>query len=165
MKGIPENIPDLEEPFLICLLIKAAKIPRGLTTDVSKFVYGFMLQMDFSCFYVESIREFTSSFVTVYYATTYPFGLTSRSKRPPLDILKFIVTTLRNQLNKFTFTWFDKDRALSRFSGFTRTCQNTNIIVQTIGGYASSLNGKSDSPIKTLTNITIALLLNSSHKK
>ena len=40
-----------------------------------------------------------------------------------------------------------------------------NIIVQTTGRYASSLNGKSESPNKTLANITRALLLNSSHKK
>ena len=40
-----------------------------------------------------------------------------------------------------------------------------NIIVQTTGGYASSLNGKSESLNKTLDNITRALLLNTSHKK
>ena len=40
-----------------------------------------------------------------------------------------------------------------------------NIIVQTIGGYAYSLNGKIESPNKTLDNITRALLLESSHKK
>ena len=45
------------------------------------------------------------------------------------------------------------------------TYYNINIIVQTIGGYASSLNGKSKSPNKTLANIARALLLKSSHKK
>ena len=40
-----------------------------------------------------------------------------------------------------------------------------NIIVQTTGGDASSLNGKSESPNKTLANITRALVLNSIHKK
>ena len=40
-----------------------------------------------------------------------------------------------------------------------------NIIVQTTGGDASSLNGKSESPNKTLANITRSLLLNSIHKK
>ena len=40
-----------------------------------------------------------------------------------------------------------------------------DIIVQTIGGDASSLRGKSENPNKTLTNITRDLLLNSSHKK
>ena len=40
-----------------------------------------------------------------------------------------------------------------------------NIIVQTTGGDASSINGKNESPNKTLGNITRAILLNSSHKK
>ena len=45
------------------------------------------------------------------------------------------------------------------------TCHSMNIIVQTTGGDASSLNGKSESPNKTLANITRDILLNSSHKK
>ena len=40
-----------------------------------------------------------------------------------------------------------------------------NIIVQTTGGDASSLNGKNESPNKTLANITRARFMNSSHKK
>ena len=46
-----------------------------------------------------------------------------------------------------------------------KTCQNINIIVHTTGGDTSSLNGKSESPNKTLANITRAIILNSSHKK
>ena len=98
-------------------------------------------------------------------ATSYPFGFPSRSKRPPLDILNFLVTTLRNQDKKVAFIIVDEDGALARSSEFMKTCHNMNIIVQTTGGDASSLNGKSESPNKTLANITRALLLNSSHKK
>ena len=45
------------------------------------------------------------------------------------------------------------------------TCHNMNIIVQTTGGYDSYINGKSEIPNKTLSNITRVLLLNSIHKK
>ena len=55
MEGLPENLLELEEPRPICLLTKATKIPRSPTTDVSKFAPGFMLQMDFAFFNVESI--------------------------------------------------------------------------------------------------------------
>ena len=34
MEGLPENIPDLEEPCPIFLLNKATKIPKVPTTDV-----------------------------------------------------------------------------------------------------------------------------------
>ena len=64
-----------------------------------------------------------------------------------------------NQDKKVVIIRVDEDGALSRSSDFTKTCHNMNIIVQTKGGYASSLNGKIESPNKTLANTTRALLL------
>ena len=54
--GIPKNLPDLEEPCPICVLIKATKINIVPTIDVSECFDGFMLQMDFAFFNIESIR-------------------------------------------------------------------------------------------------------------
>ena len=96
------------------MMTKATKIPRGSTTDVSKISPGFMLQMDFSFFNVESIRGFTSTFVAICSATSYLFGFPSRSKRPPLGILKFLVTTLINQDKKVALIRVDEDGALAR---------------------------------------------------
>ena len=64
-----------------------------------------------------------------------------------------------------SFILVHEDGALTRYSEFMNTCHNMNIIVQTTGGDASSLNSKIESPDNTLPNITRALLLNSSHKK
>ena len=69
MESLPKHIPNLEEPYPICILIKADKIPRGPTIDVSIFDPGFMLQMDFSFFNVEIICLFTSTFVAICSAT------------------------------------------------------------------------------------------------
>ena len=52
MEGIPENLPELEEPYPICILTKATKTPKGPTTDVSNPPPGFMLQMYFAFFNV-----------------------------------------------------------------------------------------------------------------
>ena len=119
-----------------------------------------MLKMDFAFFNVESIREFTSTFVAICSATSHPFVFPSRSKHPPFYILNFLITTFINQDKIVTFIWVYEDVALARFSEFKKTCHNMNIIVQTTGGDASSLNGKIEIPNKTLANITIALLLN-----
>ena len=119
-----------------------------------------MLQKYFAFFDVESICGFISFFVAICYATSYPFGFPSRSKRPPLDILKFLVTALRNQDNKVAFIRVYEDGALARSSVFMNTCQNMNIIVQNTGVDAYSISGKSENPNKTLSNITRALLLN-----
>ena len=72
---------------------------------------------------------------------------------------------MSNQDKKVAFIRVDKDGALARSSEFTKTCHNMNIIVQTTGRYAPPLNGKREIPNKTLANIKIYLLLNSSHKK
>ena len=81
------------------------------------------------CCNVESIREFTSIFVDICYATSYPFGFTSIGKHPPLDILKFLVTTLRNQDKKVAFIGVDEYGSLSKSSDFMKTCHNMYIIV------------------------------------
>ena len=65
MEGLSKNLHDLEEPCPICLLAKATKITRSTTMDVSKISPGFMLQIYFSFFNVESIHGFTSIFVAI----------------------------------------------------------------------------------------------------
>ena len=139
---------------------KATKIPRGQTIDASKYAPGFVLQTDFSFFTVESICGFTSNFVAICSDTLYPFGFISRRKRPPIDILKLIVTTLSNQDNKVAFIQVDEYGSLSRYSEFMKICQNITIIVQTTNGDVSSLNGKIEIPNKTLPNTTRDLLAN-----
>ena len=126
----------------MCLLTKATKIPRGPTNDASTISPRIMLQMDFSFFNAEIIRGFTSIFVAICSDTSHPFGYPSRSKHPTLDILNVFVTKFRNQDKKFAFIRVDEDVATEIYSEFMKTCHNMNIIVQTVGGYASSLNGK-----------------------
>ena len=121
--------------------------------------------MGFAFFNVEIIRWFTSTVVDMYYATSHPFGFLSRSKRVHFKIIRFIVAILRNQDNKFALIQVDEDGSLSRSYEYMNTCHNMKIIVQTTGGYESTLNGKSESPNKTLASITRALLLNSIHNK
>ena len=70
-----------------------------------------------------------------------------------------------NNIKTVAFIRVEEDGEISRYSEFMRICHNMNIIVQTTGGDVSSINGKIESPNKTLYNIMRALLLNSSHKK
>ena len=93
-----------------------------------------MLQVDFSFFNVESILGFASTFVALCSTTSYPFGFTSRIKRPHLDILKSVVTTLSNKDNKVSLIRVDTDGALAGSSEFMGTCHNMNIVIQNTGG-------------------------------
>ena len=72
---------------------------------------------------------------------------------------------MRNQDKKVAFISVDEYVALERSYEFMKTCHNMNIIVQTTGGDASSLNVKSKIPNNTLVNITRALTMNSSHRE
>ena len=97
VEGLQTNIPDLKYPLTIFFLTKAAKNPIVPTTDYSTFYPGFMLQKYFSFFNVGIICVFTSTFVAICYAASYPFGFPYRIKCPPFYILKFISTALSNQ--------------------------------------------------------------------
>ena len=103
---------------------------------------GFVLQMDVTFSNVEIIRVFTSTVVAICSATSYPFEFSYRIKRPPLDILKFLVPTLRNHDDKVIFILVDEDGALAISSEFMKTCNNLKITVQTTDRYASSINGR-----------------------
>ena len=142
LEGIPKHIPDLKNPCPVCLLTKATKINRGLTIDVSKNFPGFMLQIDLAFFNAEIIHGVTSTVVAISSANSYPFGFPSKSKHSPLDILKFPITTLINKDNKFTFIRVDEDGAMSIYFEFMEIYNNMNIVAQTTGVDAFSINGK-----------------------
>ena len=72
---------------------------------------------------------------------------------------------MSNHDNKVAFIRVDEDGAPARSYEFMKTFYNMNIIVQTTGGYSSSLNGKVKIPNKTCSNITRDILLKSSHNK
>ena len=128
MKSLPKLLPDLEDPFLICILTKATKISRGPNTDISKVAPGFILQIDFSWFNLESIRGFTSTCVSICSSTSYPFRFPSRSKLLTLDILKLLVNKLGDYYKKVSSIWVDKYGALARSSEFMTTCNNMKVI-------------------------------------
>ena len=87
---ILRNIPDVYELWTICLSNKETKMTRGMIIDVSKFAPGFMLEINFSFFNVESTYGFTSNFVAICSVISHPFGFPYRSKRPHIDILKLL---------------------------------------------------------------------------
>ena len=165
MQDLPTNLPDLEQPCPIFILTKAATINKGPTIDVSKFVFGFVLQIKISFLNVEIIRGFTSTFLPICSTTSHLLVFTSRRKYPPLDILTVLITELNNDDTKFAFLLVDKYGALTNCFEVVRTYHIMNIIVQATDGNASSLNGKNEIPNRIVSKITTDLILNSSHKK
>ena len=98
-----QEYPWLLRPWSIFLVTKETEIPIGTTIDVSTPPPWFMLQLGFIFFNVEIIHGFTLTFVDICYDTSYPLGFTYIIKLTTLDILKFLVTTLRNQDKKVAY--------------------------------------------------------------
>ena len=92
--------------------------------------------MDFAFFNVKITRRFTSTFVAICSTNSHLFGFTPRRKLPPLDKLKVLVTTLKNQDDIFALIRYDEYGALAISYELIKTCNNTNIIVKTTGRYA-----------------------------
>ena len=88
----------------------------------------------FLFFNVESIHVFTFTFVSICFDTSYFFGFISIIKIMPLDILKFLVTTLRNQDKKVALIQVYWYRELKIFSWFMRSCHNMGLTFKTTGG-------------------------------
>ena len=119
--------------------------PQRLTASMPR-IPGITLEIDFRSFNVKIICGFTSILVAMYSATSYPFCFPYRRKRPPIEIFKLLVTTLSNQDKKVALIWVEEYEALAIYSELMKTWNNMNIIVQTTGADASSLNGKSKTP-------------------
>ena len=135
------NIPDLEEPYLICILTKATKITRANNIDAFKFSHGFMLQIGFS---FSMMKAFVDLYLHLWlYVLPIHTPLDFHpEKLAPFGTIPLLVNTLNNQDKKSSLIWRGKFVALEISSEFIRACHNMKIIVQTSGGGAYSLNEK-----------------------
>ena len=62
-----------------------------------------------------------------------------QNKRPPLDLLFFIVLTLRQQ-NKRNYVQFNEGGELTHSSEVNQLLIDLTVVVQSTGGYASHRN-------------------------
>lgn len=153
VKGLPKKIPKLSVPCPICMIAKATRLIRQPTVDMSNVPIGTRIQADFTFFNVESIRGFTSAFNVIESTVSYPFGFPSRSKRPPVSILKYIVSVLRSFGFSVKIIRLDEGGELAKSADFMQTVYDLNMIPEFTGGYASTINGKVERPNRTLKNM------------
>ena len=133
-EGYPKSLPESEYPYNISLLIKETKTPRVPTIYVSKFPPGFMLQPYFLFSMLKASVDLPQLLWLYSQIHHIQFFFLSRTKTPPLDILKLLVAALINQYDKVTFVRLDKDGSIARLSEFMKICNNINIIFQTVVG-------------------------------
>jgi len=160
--GLPRNLPPMNKPCPICLAMKSRKLPRKKKVDWTQFDPGESMHMDFAFMPVTSIRGFTSFLSIKDAATNYTWIFLSRNKRPPLDILSFFISILKKEKKIIRYVRVDEDKALANSTAFCKLLLTHNIILQTTGGYASSLNGKSES-LNKVAKHTVSTILSSAN--
>jgi len=148
--NLPHNIGELHRQCPICMHCKMNKLPRNPPIPVDSLAPGQMLQLDFGFMNVTSIRGFTSYLSCDCVKTKYPFRFCTRNKRAPVDVIKWIITTLRGQGKKVQFVRFDEGGELARSKDVNKMLvEDFQIIMQTTGGYASHLNGVTEREHRT----------------
>ena len=106
---------------------------------------------DFAIMNKESCREFVAAFCIFDAKTRHPWGFPTRSRRPPIAILKWLVLNLRRQGIEIIELRVDEDGSLANSTEFMTMCRDDlNLTVQTTGGYASTINGKAETPNRTI---------------
>ena len=159
--GAMINLPkirDLKYNCPICSIVKAPKVSTSGSAPQRKLSPGQMLYMDF-CFYrTESIRGFTSYLSVTCYASNYSFVFPTRSKRPPLDIITWLIEVMKRQGFIVLIIRFDEGGELARSTEVCSLLTKLNIVMESTGGYSSDLLGKDERQHRTLGEMVRTML-------
>ena len=114
--------------------MKVPRLASNLNTALLNLAPGQMFHIDFSFMSETSIRGFSSYLSFLDDTTGYPFTFLTRNKIAPLDILQFIISTLRQQNKSINYVRYDKGGELARSSEVNKLLIENNIMVQSTGG-------------------------------
>ena len=142
----------------ICMATKTNKLPRGRSVDKSHLKPFERLHIDFSFFGETSIRGFTTALDITCGSTSYPFGFPCRAKTPPLEIVRWVISTIRTMGYTVLFIRVDEDSSLANSSEFCTLVQDMNCLLETTGGGNSTNNGMVESGNRSRGNMVRSIL-------
>ena len=150
---LPSKLKELSHACPICTKCNLPRLNRNPPVSLATLRPGQMLQMDFAFFNVQSVRGFTSYISCDCVLTKYSFRFCTRRKRAPVDIIRWILLTLRKQKKEVNFVRFDEGGELARCEELNQMLLNEfQVVMQTTGGYASHLNGVTERGHRTDAN-------------
>ena len=161
---LPAKIPKLRHPCQVCLIAKGKRLPRQPTVSTTNVAPGTRFHLDFSFFNVTSCSEFSAALTIVDATTSNPFGYPTRSKRPPLALIRNFVTVARRNGYPCLIFCMDEGGELTCSADLVHlVVEELGIIVETTGGHASSINGKVERPHQTIKNMVRVQLISRGH--
>ena len=162
-RGIPDKLAPIPFRCGICDAAGATKLRRGPLVDTSKLPVGVLWHIDFTFFNETSIRGFTSALVIVEATERMVFFFPCRHKNPPIDLVLFFFSWLRRHGVPVADIRSDEDGAFVRSTEFCKILyKSLGIVLQSTGGYASTINGKAESPHMTIKRMIRAMLIGAS---
>ena len=158
LEDMPKTLTHLNRSCPICLKCKTPKLPKQPTVSVATLRPGQMMQIDFAFYNCISVRGFTSYLACDCVRTGYSYRFLTRSKRPPCDLIKWLIHVLRKQNRPINFIRFDEGGELARSTEINQVLLDHDIVMQTTGGYASHLNGRTERGHRTDADSVRAML-------
>ena len=140
----------------VCNLRKATKLPRGKLVDCTPLAPFQRLHVDFSFFTVVSIRGFSSALDVTCASTSYPFGFPTKSKSPPIEILRWLIGSLRSMGHVVNFIRVDEGGELANSSSFAEFVFKCDCVMESTGAGNSTNNGKVERQNRTKADMTRA---------
>ena len=103
LTGLSKNCPKKlnKVPCTMCYTAKTTTPTKGTTIDTNNIQPGELIHMDFDFYNVISIRGFTSMITVVCAKTITIWVFHTASKRDPVHIIFFILTTLKNEQHPY----------------------------------------------------------------
>ena len=118
--------------------------------------------MDFAFYNVTSIHGFTSMLTVVCESTRMIWVSPITSKRAPVSIIRFILTTLKNEQYPYIRVIFDEYGALANSKHVTNLLvDDFNMSIENNGSNESYINGKIERHNRSINNMVRAGIIGS----
>ena len=117
-----------------------------------------MLYIDFCFNRTTSVQGYTAYLSVTCYITGYSFVFPTRSKRSPLDIMRWLLETLKRQGYTVIIIRFDEGGELARSTEVCALLVDLNIVMESTGRYSSDLLGKDERQHRTIGEMVRTML-------
>ena len=135
-------------------------INKGTKVDTGNLRPGELIHVDFAFYNVTSLYVFTSMLTVIFAKNRMMWVFPTVSQRAHLCIIRFILTTLKNEQHPCKIIWVDEDGALENSTDVINLLiESFNIYMETTVGDSSWLNGKNKRHNISIHNIVRACLL------
>ena len=156
--GLPCKLAPIPGRCPICDAASMSRVPRARVSDSTPLPVGVMFHMDFLFYNKVSFRGFTAALIIVERTSRYTWIFPTRSKGAPIHLCLYFFNQLIRLGLPCVRCRTDEDGALIRCTEFCKMVQQKlNMVMESTGGYNSSLNGTVESPIRPLKIKTRAM--------